>query len=124
MYEYVGMVAANLAWVAWCEGRLPEVETLAREALDCWQRSPVAYPFQWAAILPLIAALRAGGRLPETIDLCACLVDPSQQHLPAPLTEAASRLAAHDATWAETAAPDAQTALDELLSIAVTSCYL
>jgi class 3 adenylate cyclase/tetratricopeptide (TPR) repeat protein len=124
MYEYVGMAAANLAWVAWRERRIAEVEDLAREALACWQRSPVAYPFQWAGILPLIAALRAGGRLPEAIDLCARLVDPSQQRLPGPLTEAASRIAAHDATWAETAAPDAQTALDELLTIAETSCYL
>jgi class 3 adenylate cyclase/tetratricopeptide (TPR) repeat protein len=124
MHEYVGMAAANLAWVAWCEGRISEVESLAREALARWQRSPVAYPFQWAAVLPLIAALRAGGRLPETIGLCARLVDSSQQHLPAPLTEAASRIAAHDATWAETAAPDAQTALDELFTIAETSRYL
>ena len=123
MYEYVGMAAANLAWVAWCEGRIPEVESLAREALACWQRSPVAYPFEWAAVLPLIAALRARGRLPETIDLCARLVDPTQQRLPAPLTEAASRIAAHDATWAETA-PDAKRTLDELLSFAELSRYL
>ena len=124
MYEYVGMAAANLAWVAWCGRRIPEVESLAREALASWQRSPVAYPFQWAAVLPLLAALRAGGRLPEAIDLCARLVDPSQQHLPAPLTEAASRIAAHDAAWAETTASDAQAALDELLSIAETGRYL
>jgi class 3 adenylate cyclase/tetratricopeptide (TPR) repeat protein len=124
MHEYVGMAAANLAWVAWCEGRISEAESLAREALACWQRSPVAYPFQWAAVLPLIAALRAGGRLPETIGLCARLVDPSQQHLPAALTEAASRIAAREATWAEMAAPDAQSALDELLTIAETSRYL
>ena len=65
MYEYVGMGAANLAWVAWREGRTLEVESLATEALDCWQRSPVAYPFQWAGILPLIGALRARAGCPR-----------------------------------------------------------
>jgi class 3 adenylate cyclase/tetratricopeptide (TPR) repeat protein len=124
MYEYVGMGAANLAWVAWREGRTVEVESLATEALDCWQRSPVAYPFQWAGILPLIGALRAQGRLSETIDLCARLVDASQQRLPAPLIEPASRIAAHPAAWAETASSDAEVELDELLTIAEATRYL
>jgi class 3 adenylate cyclase/tetratricopeptide (TPR) repeat protein len=124
MYEYVGMGAANLAWVAWREGSMVEAESLATEALDCWQRSPVAYPFQWAGILPLIGALRAQGQPSGTIDLCGRLVDPSQQRLPAPLFEAASRIAARPATWAETSTSDAVMELDELLTIAEATRYL
>ena len=36
MVEYIAMAKANLAWVAWKDGRLQDVEELGEEALALW----------------------------------------------------------------------------------------
>jgi tetratricopeptide (TPR) repeat protein len=82
MLEYMGLAYANLAWVAWREGNLAAVGDKGQAALEMWQKAPLASPFQWTALLPLMAVDMAHDRIPEAIDHAQSLLDPSQQRLP------------------------------------------
>ncbi len=84
--EFLGMVNANRAWLAWREGKLTEVQTNGNKALALWQQTPVVYPLQWAALWPLISVALAQNRLPEAIDHARVLLSSEQQRLPDALT--------------------------------------
>ena len=55
MVEYIAMAKANLAWVAWKQGRLDDCEKLGHEALELWHGMDDPYSFDWMALYPLIA---------------------------------------------------------------------
>lgn len=80
--EYLGTVKANRAWLAWREGKLAEVQANSYRALELWQQTPVVYPFQWAALWPLIGATLVRNRLAEAINHVRALLSPEQQRLP------------------------------------------
>ena len=82
MLEYIGMAKANLAWVAWREGNLSAAQDNGRVALETWQQAPLASPFQWAALWPLMAVAMTQNRVSEAIDHARVLLEPSQQRLP------------------------------------------
>lgn len=84
--EFLGMVNANRAWLAWREGKLTEVQTNGNKALALWQQTPVVYPLQWAALWPLINVALARKRLPEAIDHARVLLSSEQERLPDALT--------------------------------------
>ncbi|MCP4660458.1 MAG: protein kinase [bacterium] len=86
--EYIGLVYGNLAWAAWRAGSLTEVEEHAARALECWQEAMMSYPFQWTALLPLLAAKLDQDELPEAIELARRLLEPSQEQLASPLPAA------------------------------------
>ncbi|MEM9558137.1 MAG: protein kinase [Acidobacteriota bacterium] len=81
---YAGLAHALLAWVAWRRGDHPEVDRQGREAMATWNRASSAFPFQWTALLPLIAAgvEREAGVDDEILGWCERLVDSTQQRLP------------------------------------------
>jgi predicted ATPase/class 3 adenylate cyclase len=79
---YIAMAQANLAWVAWQDRNLTEARELGQSALALWQAWDVAYPFQWAALYPLIGVALAEDRLREAVSHARALLDPTQQHLP------------------------------------------
>lgn len=83
--EYIGMVKANLAWVAWREGNLTEAQANGLAALELWRSIWTVYPFQWAALWPLIAVALAQDQLTEAVDHARLLLDPQQQPLPSAL---------------------------------------
>ena len=70
MNEYIGLAKANLAWSAWKRGTLDEARLNARTALKEFKKSVIAYPFEWSALLPLIAASRVRADLAGTSALC------------------------------------------------------
>jgi eukaryotic-like serine/threonine-protein kinase len=80
--EYIAMAKANLAWVAWREGNLLEVQTNGLAALEQWRPLQVVYMFQWAALWPLIGVALTQDRLREAVDHARLLLAPQQQSLP------------------------------------------
>jgi hypothetical protein len=82
MVVYAAMAHANLAWVAWRDGRLDEGRAQGHAALDAWQQSEMQYPFQWAARWPLLAVELMAGDLTRAIEHARALLDPQQQRQP------------------------------------------
>jgi tetratricopeptide (TPR) repeat protein len=81
MVEYIGSAEANLAWSAWRQGRLAEVEQKAGRALELWSQTALVYPFQWLAIWPLIAVNLENNRIGEAIEYAQVLLEETQMHL-------------------------------------------
>jgi tetratricopeptide (TPR) repeat protein len=81
MLEYVAAARGNLAWAAWREGDLDEVEDKARSAVEMWRQMALAYPFQGDAVWPLIDALLTRNQIAEAIDYVRALLHPSQRPL-------------------------------------------
>ncbi|MFB0537017.1 MAG: BTAD domain-containing putative transcriptional regulator [Anaerolineae bacterium] len=84
MPEYIGAARANLAWLAWHEGDLSQVQENGQSALASWQQT--AYPFQWLALWPLIGVALVQDQISEAVDYARALLEPVQQRLPDPLT--------------------------------------
>jgi tetratricopeptide (TPR) repeat protein len=82
MLEYLGTANANLAWVAWREAKLPEVQLNGRAALELWRQTPLVYPLQWTALWPLIGVALAQDQVSEAVDSARGLLEPTQQRLP------------------------------------------
>jgi DNA-binding SARP family transcriptional activator/predicted ATPase len=83
MSIYIATAKANLAWVAWRDGNLPQAEENGRAALEMW---PPVYPFQWTALWPLIGVALVQDCVSEAFDYARVLLDPLQQRLPDALT--------------------------------------
>ncbi|NIO70856.1 MAG: AAA family ATPase [Anaerolineae bacterium] len=86
MPEYIGAARANLAWLAWCERDLSQVQENGQSALALWQQT--AYPFQWLALWPLIGVALVQDQISEAVDYARALLGPIQQRLPDPLRAA------------------------------------
>jgi tetratricopeptide (TPR) repeat protein len=118
---YMGTARANLAWVAWRQGRDAEIQTQTLAALELWKQSPEVYPFQWLALWPLIAVARRQERLPEALVYARALLDPQQQRLPDSLaTPIEVAIGASDVGQHETA----RTHLDLAIALAREGGYL
>ncbi len=84
MSIYIATSQANLAWVAWRDGNLPQAEENGRAALEMW---PPVYPFQWTALWPLIGVALVRDQVTETFAYARALLEPMQQRLPDALTK-------------------------------------
>lgn len=82
MHEYVGLAKSNLSWAAWRRGSVEKARSFAAEALAEFDKASIAYPFEWSVILPLIALSTSANDILKVPDLCARMIDPSQQILP------------------------------------------
>ncbi|WNG48203.1 AAA family ATPase [Archangium minus] len=82
MEDYIGVAQANLAWVAWREGRADVAEQSARQALQLWQPLSLVYPFQWMAHWPLAAVLLEQHHALEALAHLRATLEPQQQRLP------------------------------------------
>jgi len=118
---YIAMATANLAWVAWREGRNAEAEQHGKAALELWQSSEMAYPFQWAALWPLIDIMRGQDVLSQAVDYARRLFAPGQQSLPEGLTAVTeSALQAWDSGQPEIA----RISLQQAITLAQEMSYL
>ena len=77
---YLAAAQANLAWVAWSRGQSAQAIALGLAALNGWLGSH--YPFQWLALLPLLAVSLDGADLDSALTYRRALLAPSQQRLP------------------------------------------
>ena len=82
---YIAMDTANLAWVAWREGKIVEAEQHGKAALEFWKSSEVVYMFHWTA-LPLIDIMLGRDELSQAVNYARLLFAPGQQLLPDALT--------------------------------------
>ncbi len=109
---YIAMATANLAWVAWREGKNAEAEQNGKAALEFWRSSEMVYPFQWTALWPLIDIMLGQDELSQAMDYACRLFVPGQQLLPnglTAITEAA--IQAWDSGQPETVRPSLQQAI-------------
>lgn len=84
--DYARIARANEAWLALDDGSFSLAEARAREALDGWRRSSLAFPLQWLALVPLAEVLLANGRLGGAVDCATALLEPHQAKLPEDIT--------------------------------------
>ncbi len=80
--EYIAMAQANLAWVAWREGKILDAYKEGLAALELWQSLPTLYMFLWAGLWLLISVELTQNRLTEATDHARLLLDPQQLILP------------------------------------------
>ena len=89
MTEYIGAALANEGWLLWHRGDSSSAaEDKCRAALDLWGRLSLVYPFQWVALLPLVALALAEGRLAEAVEHARVMLRPTQQRLADPVAKA------------------------------------
>lgn len=87
MKEYEAMALANLAWCAWYRNDFATLEDVGNKALSLWRSLPFQYPFQWAAIFPLLALAHVQNHSNFANDMVCRLAADSQQRLPAAVDE-------------------------------------
>ncbi len=71
---YVGVAAANQAWLNYLDEEWDLAITNAQKALECWQG--FAYPFQWLALWPLLAIAVTRKDLAAAIASAEAMLDP------------------------------------------------
>lgn len=86
--DVLGTIEASRAWLAWRAADHAAAEQHGRKALDRWRQSPILFPFQWTARLPLLAVALARGALGEAVEHAQALLAPTQQRLPPELASA------------------------------------
>lgn len=124
MPEYVAMAKGNQAWLAWRKEEYDKVEELGQAALELWHQLPVNHasaPFQWIALLPLIAGALHTEEVEKAIDYTRALLDPHQQKLPESLASLCEQ-ALH--AWEQDAQIEALQLLSEATTIAHQLGYL
>jgi tetratricopeptide (TPR) repeat protein len=119
--DNIGLNKANLAWIAWREGKMSEARELSRTALREWQLLPTIYPFQWTALLPLIDIALAGKQSAEAVDYVRVLLAPEQLRLPDTLSDI---LEAAIGRWDDNQPDAAQTYLQQAIVLAQKIRYL
>lgn len=90
MSEYVGLASANLAWGHWRRGRPEDARLEAERALREFDKSKIAYPFEWTALLVLLTT--AHEDRDRVRALCCRLLRETQQELPERVRIAVERL--------------------------------
>ncbi len=103
---YVGAARACRGWVLLRRGQEQAAEAELEHALKLWQRSRTTsgaavteYPFQWLALVPLLAIRAAQERTEDCGELVADLVRPGQAVLAGPLRRDLSRAVRHLHSW-------------------------
>lgn len=121
--HYQGIAWANLAWVAWRQGKFSEAQRHGQAALKVWQTEPLAPGtfFQWIALWPLLAIELAQNHLANAVHYARSLLVPEQQPLPMTL-----RTALEEAIqiWDANRPEAARMHLNEAMTVAQEMGYL
>jgi hypothetical protein len=103
---YVGVARACLGWVALRRGKLEQARAECESAVQLWQRRRALdptrygeYPFQWLAILPLVALAVADEQAASCAPRVSDLIHPTQARLARPLDTELERAA--NAKWSD-----------------------
>jgi len=122
--EQSGTAQANLAWVAWREGKVEEAQAKGAAALALWRLellSSIVYAFQWTALWPLVGSALELNRMSEAVSHVRALLAPSQQPLPDALT---TLLAATIEAWDAGQPDSARAHLQQAAALAREKGYL
>jgi tetratricopeptide (TPR) repeat protein len=82
MLDYVGLARASLGWVAWKSGDHHEARVLTEQAVNDWSKLSFEYPFQWTALLSLLALQLDRIPLRAVIAMATKLLDARLARLP------------------------------------------
>ncbi|MGE5261769.1 MAG: ATP-binding protein [Acidobacteriota bacterium] len=124
MPEYIGTAKANQAWIAYRAEDSARAKELGSGALETWHQLPPTHaslPFQWLALMPLIAVAMDEQQLGVAVDYTRVLLDPKLQRLPDDLA-ASLEQAVHD--WDTSAQKSAHQHLQQSLTLARQLRYL
>jgi tetratricopeptide (TPR) repeat protein len=101
LHGYRGLTAANAAWIAYRDGDVERALARGEEALAEWgsHGRTGSGVFSWTARFPLLGAELARGRVREALDHARAMFEPTQQPLPAPITEALERALATSSSY-------------------------
>ena len=80
--QYEAVAVGNRAWLSMLAGDMARARAEAEAALTMWASSPTYFPYQWIALIPLIAALVAQGKAPDAVAAVHALLDTRMQALP------------------------------------------
>jgi len=83
---YIATAKSNMAWRAWREGDLARAEELSHQALQIWDKGPVAFPLKWLALWPLLGLALGRNEVGDAIENAKKMLEPSQQKLPDGMT--------------------------------------
>lgn len=79
---FAGVYEAHRAWLAWQDGHLKQAEQHGKNALEEWQRQRQIYPFQWAALWPLLDIMLTQQRFAEAVKYASMLLNPALNPMP------------------------------------------
>ena len=122
--EQIATAQANLAWVAWREGKVEEAQAKGSAALALWRSEPLAsivYAFQWTALWPLVGSALELNHISEAVSHVRALLAPEQQRLPDALSNI---LAAAVEAWDAAQLDSARSHLQQATALAQEMGYL
>jgi len=96
MKDYIGAAQANQGWSLVLECKYQQAESLLEQALAHWRSPPAVYPFEWMALFPLLRLHAEQGALESCSMDIHGLLQPTQERLPEPLSEALEQAAASE----------------------------
>ena len=117
---YAGTAQANLAWAAYRRGDAEAARTYGNAALAAWRDTP-AYPFQWAALWPMLALDLDQESIGAAIEHARAMLAPTQQRL---RDDLAGDLTQGIAAWDGCDRQTATTCLRRASEIARQLCYI
>jgi serine/threonine protein kinase len=82
-HEYIGYAQGNMAWIAWREGNMAEVQQHGQAALESLEQDE---PFHWVGLWPLVGLAVGEQQLSNAITYARILLAPLELRLPDALT--------------------------------------
>jgi hypothetical protein len=82
MPDYMGAAHANLAWLAWRAGNLPEARAHGQQALTAWRETSLVFASEWTALWPLIGVALTENQVAQAAEYARALLDQKQQRPP------------------------------------------
>lgn len=118
MNDYVGVAEASLGWLAFKQGRSEQALVSSQKALDSWAKLSFAYPFQWNAVLTLLAIRIDRAPLRELVQLAEKLLLKELAGLPPAIADSLSQAAtAHARGDSSRAHDELQSAVSHALAL-------
>jgi len=118
MVPYIAMARANRAWLALRQHDVAAAEDDAAAALDLWKQAAAVYPFQWAALWPLIRIGIEKGDPAGAIEHTKALMAKTQQQVPAEIGQLAdSAVRAWEQDQRENAIERLETMVDRAIGM-------
>jgi tetratricopeptide (TPR) repeat protein len=89
--EYLAAAHGNLAWLALNRGDRDAAVEHGHQAVELWRSIALVFPFQWIALIPLLAASLQRGDMTQAVSCAESLLALTQQHLPGAAADALER---------------------------------
>lgn len=121
MPEYIASARGCLAWVAWSEGNLAEVQRQGSSAFTAVQQLQLGLPLKWIFLWPLVGASLAQNKTAVAIEHATALLAPDQMRLP---DEISAVLQQAITAWENNQPDAAHTHLHQALQLAQKYRYL